>query len=169
MLTPEMEKRLNQQLHFELVSAYHYFSMSAFFDSRDLVGFATWMRQQAKEELMHMSKFFDYINDRDGRVELLEVAKPRQTWESPLEAMEDAYAHECKVSEKISELVGVSIQQNDHMTNAFLQWFVTEQVEEEATVRNIVQQMKLAGGNGQGLFMLDRELGSRGDFAPSEG
>lgn len=156
-----VESRLNEHLNHELFSAYFYLSQAAYFESENLPGFASWMKIQAKEELMHAGKFFDYINQRDGRVTLGAIAAPKTTWESPLTALDDAYEHEKGVSRRINDLVGLVLQQGDHMTNAFLQWFVTEQVEEEANFKDVVSRLKLAGGGGQGLFLIDRELATR--------
>jgi ferritin len=161
LLSKEMQDALNKQLNFELYSAYIYYSMAAYLESEDVPGFASWMQIQVQEELTHVDKFFHFINERDGRVILTAIDEPAKEWGSPLEAFEDAYKHEQIVSGRINKLVDLSLKESDHATNSFLQWFVTEQVEEEATVKTIIQQMKLAGKDGHGLLMLDRELGSR--------
>lgn len=139
--------------------------MSAYFLSINLKGFANWMRVQAQEELTHAMKFFDFINERSGRISLLEAKAPPKEWESPLAAFEDAYEHEQFVSSRINQLVDLSLEERDHASNNFLQWFVSEQVEEEASVDEVAQKLKLIGGDGGGLFMLDQELGQR-VFAP---
>jgi ferritin len=165
MLSKKMQDALNEHLNAELYSGYLYLSMSASFDSMNLAGFASWMRIQAQEELMHAMKFFDYILERGGRAIMAPVDGPQTEWDSPLAAFSQAYEHETVVSDRINKLVDLAIKQSDHATNNFLQWFVAEQVEEEASADEIVQQLKLVGGDGAGLLMLDRELASR-TFAP---
>lgn len=161
MLGDKMQEALNHQTNWEIYSAYLYFSMAAYFQSINLRGFANWMRVQTQEELVHVTKFFDYINDRGGRVVLGPVAGPPTEWASPLAAFEDAYKHEQNVSGRINNLVNLTLEEKDHSTNAFLQWFVTEQVEEESSVNEVVQQLKLMGDAPGGLFMLDRQLAQR--------
>jgi ferritin len=135
--------------------------MSAYFQSINLAGMAHWMRVQAREELAHAMKFYDHVIERGGRVSLQVVDAPAAQWDSPLAAFEDAYRHEQKVTGLINQLVDDAVQSKDHATNAFLQWFVTEQVEEEASVDAIVQKLKLVGGAPGGLFMIDHHLGER--------
>ena len=161
MIGEKIETALNEQINWELYSAYLYLSMSAYFLSINLNGFASWMRVQALEEVTHAMKFFDFINERSGRVALLETKAPPKEWESPLAAFEDAYEHECFVSSRINDLVNLSLDEKDHASNNFLQWFVSEQVEEEASVDEVAQKLKIIGGDGGGLFMLDQELGQR--------
>jgi len=161
MLNPKIEEAFNRQLNAELHSSYLYLSMVAYFESENLAGMATWMRIQAQEELNHAMKFFDFINERDGRVTLTPVEGPKTEWESPLNAFQDAYGHECKITGLINQLVDLSIKESDHAANAFLQWFVTEQVEEEASAKTVVDKLKLAGGNTVALLMMDGELGQR--------
>ena len=161
MIAEKIETSFNEQINWELYSAYLYLSMSAYFLSINLNGFASWMRVQALEEVTHAMKFFDFINERSGRVTLLETKAPPKEWESPLAAFEDAYEHECLVSSRINDLVNLSLDEKDHASNNFLQWFVSEQVEEEASVDEVVQKLKIIGGDGGGLFLLDQELGKR--------
>lgn len=161
MLTEKMEKALNDQLTFELVSAYLYYAMSAYCEANDLAGMANWFKVQAQEEMFHASKFFDYINDRDGRVELGAIEKPAKDWDTPLAAFSAALEHERIVSGRIHDLVELSQQEKDRSTYNFLQWFVGEQVEEEATARNIIGQLKIVGSEGAGLYMVDQQLGTR--------
>lgn len=167
MLKPKVQGAMNEQLNAELFSSYLYLSMSAWFQSKSLEGMAHWMRIQAQEELGHVMRFFDFINDRGGRVLLGQVEAPKSDWGSPLEAFSEAYEHECKISARIDDLVSLSTGENDQAAVAFLQWFVTEQVEEEATVQTIVDKLKMVGDNGVALYMLDTELGQRGAAAPS--
>ncbi len=161
MISHQIQDAFNDQLNAELYSAYLYLSMSAYFESMNLKGFANWMRTQAQEEMLHAMKFYSFINDRGGRVVLSAIDGPPVKWDSPLAAFEDAYRHEQKVTGLINNLVDLAMQEKDHSAGAFLQWFVTEQVEEEASADAVVQKLKLAGGQGAALFMIDAELATR--------
>jgi len=161
MLKEAVETALNKQINAELYSAYLYKSMAAYFESVNLKGMANWMNVQTLEEMSHADKIYNYVNERGGRVQLLAIEAPPTEWNSALQIFESAYEHETKVTAMINDLVDLAISEKDHATNNFLQWFVAEQVEEEASADDIVQQLKLAGDRGGGLFMLDRELGSR--------
>lgn len=167
MLNKKIETTLNHQIVAEYYSAYLYLSMAAFFESINLPGFANWMRVQTLEELTHGTKIFDYVNERGGRVLLDTVKKPPFKWVSPLAAFQDAYQHEQKVTGMINTLVDLAIKEKDHATQNFLQWFVSEQVEEEASADRIVQRLKMAGTEGGGLFMIDRELAQRAFTPPT--
>jgi ferritin len=156
-----MEKALNDQINKEIYSAYMYLAMSAYFESVDLPGFANWMRVQWQEELAHAQKFYDYVFERDGRVALAAIDAPPIEWKSALDAFEETLKHEKYVSSRIHDLVRLARDENDVATENFLQWFVTEQVEEEASAKALIQQLKLVGDSGQGLFLTDRELGTR--------
>ncbi len=162
MLKENVQAALNNQLNSELYASYFYLSMSAYFHAINLSGFASWIRTQAQEELVHALKVYDFINDREGEVALTTIAEPKRQWENTLAAFEDAYRHEKAVTAQIYDLVDLSVKERDHATNTFLQWFVTEQVEEEATANDIVNKLKLVGNDGNGLFILDRDLGTRG-------
>lgn len=168
MIKGKMESALNKQLNAEFYSSYLYMSMSAYFESINIKGFANWMRIQTQEELVHAMKFYDYINERGGRVTLTAVEAPPIEWDSPLAAFEHVYKHEQKVTGLINELVNLSISEKDHASNNFLQWFVAEQVEEESSADAIVQKLKLIGEEHGGLFMLDQELGQRVFMPPLE-
>jgi ferritin len=161
MLADKMESVLNNQVNAELYSAYLYLSMAAYFQSVDLPGFATWMRVQAQEEVVHAMKIYDFIGERGGRVTLTAIEEPPTEWDSPLAVFEQAYAHEQKVTGLINGLVDTAESLKDHATRSFLSWFVDEQVEEEASADAVVRRLKLAGESGSGLFMIDRELGQR--------
>ena len=161
MIKENMQKAINQQINAEMYSAYLYLSMSAYFESTNLKGFANWMKAQAQEEMVHAMKFYDYINERGGRVLLTVIEAPPTQWDSSLAVFEYTYKHEQKVTGLINDLVNLAISEADHATNNFLQWFVAEQVEEEASADEVVQKLKLAGDRGGGLFMLDQELGQR--------
>jgi ferritin len=161
MLSENMQKALNEHMNFELYSSYVYLSMAAWCESKDLPGFANWFKVQVKEELLHVDKFYNYIIDRDGRVLLTGIKAPEPNWESPLASFQNALDHEREVTRRIGVLVDVSLKESDHSTHNFLQWFVTEQVEEEANVKAVVQQLKLVGDSGHSLFLVDRELAQR--------
>lgn len=161
MVSEKMFEALNKQLNAELYSAYMYLSMAAYFESKSLNGFANWMKAQAAEEVTHGMKFYDYISERGGRVKMMAIDEPPTEWESPFEAFKAVYNHEVKVSGLINNLVDLALEEKDHMTYNFLQWFVAEQVEEESSADEIVQKLKLAGKEGSGLFLMDRELGTR--------
>jgi len=168
MLNEKIEKALNQQLNAELYSAYLYLSMAAYFRSISLGGFANWMEVQYQEEVAHAMKFYSYINERGGRVILQAIEAPPTEWDSPLAVFQAAYAHEQKVTGMINDLVELAIQERDHATNIFLQWFVTEQVEEEDSANEVVEKLKLMSDARGGLFMLDRELGQRTFTPPTQ-
>ena len=169
MLSEKMQKALNDQINAEIWSAYLYLSMSAYFESENLPGFANWMKIQWQEELSHSIKFFDYVNERGGRVTLQPIAAVDTEWKNPLEVFEATLKHEQHVSSLINELVNTAMEERDHATNNILQWFIAEQVEEEASVDGLVQQLKLIDGFGHGILMLDRELGQRVFVDPSLG
>jgi len=161
MISKKMQNAINGQINAELYSAYLYLSMSADFSSKNLPGFANWMKIQAQEELGHAMKLYNFIEERLGRVTLKAIDAPATQWDSPLAAFEQALKHEQKVTGLINKLVDQTIAENDHAARGFLQWFVDEQVEEEASADAIVQQLKLMKGAPGGLFMLDKELGRR--------
>ncbi len=161
MLNKKIQDTINTQINAETYSAYLYLSMSAYFESINLKGFANWMRVQAQEELVHAMKFYDYVNGRGGRVVLRMVEGPPSEWNSPLAALEHTYRHEQKVTGMIYNLVNLAIEERDHATHSFLQWFISEQVEEEASANEILQKLKLLGDAPGGLFMLDRDLATR--------
>jgi len=161
MMDQKIQDAFNGQLNAELYSSYLYLSMAAYFQSQGLKGMAHWMQIQAQEENMHAMKFFDFINERGGRVSLTQIDAPKTEWSSPLNVFEDTYNHECKVTGLINELVDLALSEKDHAANTFLQWFVTEQVEEEATAQEIRDKLKLVSDNPVALFMIDQELGQR--------
>jgi ferritin len=168
MISEKVQKALNGQINTELYSAYLYLSMSAYFQTINLTGFAGWMRTQAQEELMHAMRLYDYLNDRSGRVALARVEAPPSRWDTPLAAFVDSYNHEQQNTAAINDLCVLAAGERDHATVIHLQWFVTEQVEEEATASRIVDQLKMVGDSPQGLFLMDRELGQRGPEAAAD-
>lgn len=161
MIGEKMQNAMNDQVSAEFYSAYLYLAMSAYLESVDLPGFANWMRVQYQEELTHGEKIFDHVIERDGRAVVKSFDEPQAEWKSPLEVFEVAYEHEKKVTALINNLVDIAVSEKDHASQVFLQWFVNEQVEEEASVKAIVQQLKLIGDSRGGLFQVDRELGRR--------
>ena len=165
MIDPKMEKALNDQIQAEMYSAYFYLSMAAFFEDRNLPGFSNWFRVQYEEEFFHAMKFFDFVCERGGRVQLGTINGPPGEWDSPLAVYEAAFEHEQMVTGLVDDLMNRAIELRDHATRSFLQWFVDEQVEEEANVDAIVQQLKLIGDSGYGLYQLDKELAGR-TFTP---
>lgn len=162
----EMAQALNKQVNAELYSSYLYLAMESYFQSISLSGFAAWMRAQVQEELFHGMKIYDYIHERGGKASLETIARPEEKWESPLVAFEHVLAHEQQVTGLINDLIDVALDVRDHAAKAFLDWFITEQVEEEATVGQIVDRLRLIGTDSSGLFFLDAELAKRVFVAP---
>lgn len=161
MLSAKMLKALNTHLNEELYSSYLYLSMAAYFEAKNLKGFANWMRIQSAEENMHGMKFFNYILQKGGKVTLMQINAPKVDWKNIPEVFADTLKHEQKITGLINKLVEAAIAEKDYATHTFLQWFVTEQVEEEANVEEIIQKIEMIGDNKSGLYMLDNELGSR--------
>jgi ferritin len=160
MLSKKMEKALNDQIKWEYYSAYLYLSLSSHFQSLGLPGFANWMDVQFQEEQFHARKMFDYVLAKGGKIQLQGIEAPQHTWKSTLAAFEFALSHEFVVTRRINDLVDLAQKEKDHASAIFLQWFVTEQVEEESNFGDTVNKLKLVGDGG-GLFLLDRELAAR--------
>ena len=161
MIQKVLEDAINQQIAREMYSSNLYLSMAGSFHSINLNGFANWMRVQAQEEMAHALKFFDYLLDRGGNVRIGEIAAPENIWKNPLDGFQASYEHEQKVTQWINEIADLAVKEGDHATQVLLQWFITEQVEEEATVSDIVARLRLAGDSSGSLFMLDNELKTR--------
>ena len=161
MISQKIQKALNEQLNAEFYSSYFYLSMSAYFESKDLQGFAQWFRLQADEEYAHAMKIFDYVYQIGGEVKLKKIDGPKTNWKTFLEVFQDTFEHEQKVTKSINDLLELSYAEKDHATVNFLQWFVSEQVEEEATAMQNVKKMEMIGDDKAGLFMIDKELGGR--------
>lgn len=161
ILSKKLENAINKQINAELWSAYLYLSMSAYFESINLGGFANWMRVQAEEEVEHAMKFYKHINDRRGRVTLSAIAAIPTSWKSPLHAFEEAFKHEQKVTAMIENLANIATADKDYAATNMLNWFHDEQIEEEQQTDAIVQKLKMIEKSTGGLFMLDRELGKR--------
>ncbi|HOW27166.1 MAG TPA: ferritin [Elusimicrobiota bacterium] len=162
MLNKRIQDELNKQINEELASAYIYLSMAAYFESKNLKGMANWMRVQTKEERDHAMKFFEFIHERGGRVQLADISAPKTDWKSPLAAFEDAHKHEIHITGRINGLLELARKEKDSAAEIFLHWFVTEQVEEEANATEIVEKLKMIGDSSGGLLYLDKELGKRG-------
>ena len=161
MLTDRLQEAINQQINSEMYSAHLYLSMAAYFETLSLTGFARWMRLQFDEETSHALKLFDYVNDRDGRVTLQAIEQPPIEFESPHSVMRIALEHERHVTAMINNLYALAVAENDYPTHVLLEWFVSEQVEEEKTLIEIVDRMDLIGDDGTGLIIMDQRLGER--------
>ena len=161
MLNAQLENALNEQMNSELFSANLYLSMAAYFETETLPGFAHWMRIQHSEEVSHALRIFDYINDRDGRAVINAIAQPPTEFESVQSAMEMAYDHERAVTAMIEDLYRVAQEHKDYATHVLLEWFIEEQVEEEKSALDIVDQLKRIGDDGTGLLILDGRLADR--------
>jgi len=168
MISNKMCKALNDQVNAELFSSYLYLSMSSWFSERSLSGFASWMRVQAQEELSHGMKIYDYILERGGSVQLAAIEQPESVWKTAAEVVEEVVKHEAKVTGLINDLVDIALGKKDHATNIFLQWFVAEQVEEEASAGEVFERMKMIDGDSAGMFAMDMELGKRVFTVPAE-
>ena len=162
MLNKTVQDAINEQIKHEFYSAYLYLAMSAYCETINLPGFARWMRLQHQEELAHAMKFFDFVNDREGSVELQAIDQPPGEFQSPLDIFQQALEHERKISGLIYRLYELAVKEKDYPTQTLLQWFITEQVEEEKSASQVVEQLKMIGGDGGALLLLDRELGARG-------
>jgi len=161
MIKQSVQNSINEQIKNELYSAYIYLSMCAYFEERNLPGFAHWMRVQSQEEVGHGMRLFDYLIDRGGKVVLQAIDKPPADFESPLKVLEGAQEHEKLVTGMIEALFELALEERDYATQAQLHWFVTEQVEEEKSTTTIVEQLRMIGDNRTALLMLDMELGKR--------
>ncbi len=161
MINPKLQDAINAQINAELWSAYLYLSMGMHFENAGYAGLANWYKIQFKEEQAHAEIFMNYLNSRGGRVELAPIAAVPTSWETPLAAFEETLAHEEKVTGLINKLYHLAIEENDYATKGKLDWFISEQVEEEETAKGIIDRLKLVGDNGMGLYMLDQELATR--------
>jgi ferritin len=165
MLHADLEARLNEQMRKEFSSSHLYLQMAAHFEAAGFPGFSTWMRRQSDEERQHAMRFFDFILNKGGSVSLGALESPPPSFGSPLEVFEASLEHERMITASIDGLYDGA----DRATSAFLDWFATEQVQEEATVTQIVDSLKLAGDSGPALLIMDRDLGSRSDQPGDEG
>ena len=166
MISEKMEAAFCEQINKELYSEYLYLSMKAYFLSLNLNGFATWMDVQVQEEHAHAMGMFDYVIERGGKVELLAIDKPQTSWNSPLDVFKAVLEHEEYVTSRINALMDVAEEQKDRAATIFLNWYLKEQVEEEANVGGVLAQLEMIGDDKSGLFALDKELGARTFVAP---
>ena len=161
MKSKKVEDAINAQINEEIFSAYLYLAMAAQADAMGLPGFVNWFKLQYGEELAHADRFFTYLLERDGEVKLEAIGKPELSKETALSLFEKALAHEQHITQLIFKLKDLARSESDHATDVFLEWFVNEQVEEEASTRAVIDQLKMVDGNPNGLFMIDRELAAR--------
>jgi ferritin len=161
MITKKMEEALNGQINKEFYSAYLYLAMSAYCNKSNMPGCEHWFRIQYDEEVIHMTKMFDYLMQHGGEARLMKIDEPPMDFGSVLNAFEASLKHEQFVTKSINELLDVAVEERDHATQVFLQWFITEQVEEEANVKEIVDRLTMIGDNGAALMMIDDKLGQR--------
>jgi len=161
MLSQNIQSALNKQINEELFSAYVYLAMAAEADNLGLPGFTNWFKMQYTEELAHADRFFHYVLERNGQIKLDAIGKPEIASETPLSLFEKALAHEQHITQCIFKLKDLAKSESDHATDVFLEWFVNEQVEEEASTQGVIDQLRLIDGNPNGLFMIDRELANR--------
>jgi len=166
MISEKMEKRLNQAVNLEFNSSYLYLSMAAYCETVGLDGFANWMRAQAAEEWQHGMKLFEYINDQQARVQLKGLSDPKQKWDSIHEVFEDTLAHEKKVTAAYNDLMELASETKDWATQSFLQWYVDEQIEEEATAAGILDKLNMVKDRPQGVLYMDSHVGKR-QWTPS--
>jgi ferritin len=161
MINAKVQKALNKQINAELFAAYSYAAMAADMEHKNFDGMAGWLRIQAQEEVTHAMRIYSYLLDAGARVTFDAIAKPRDTFGTPLDLFEEAYKHERDVTQSIYKLVELSQKEADYATETLLRWFVTEQVEEEKNASHIVERLRMVGDSPQGLLLIDRELGSR--------
>jgi ferritin len=160
-MNEKMQKALNEQLNLELSSSYLYLSMAAYLESVNLPGFAHWLTVQEKEEKIHAMKFYRYVFDRDGRVHLSNIATPTFEWKSPSHVFEEGLKHEKMITAQINKLAGLALAENDFNTHNFLQWFLNEQVEEEANFRRILEQVRMIEKSPESLYVMDKDMAAR--------
>ena len=163
MISTTMQDTINEQINKELFSSYLYLSMAAFFEAKNLPGFAKWMHIQSTEERGHAMKFYEHLVDRGGRVLLKAIDAPGTEWKSNLELFKEVQAHEAKVTRSIYDLYEQALKEKDFASQVFLQWYITEQVDEEKNAAEIVQQLELIDAHGTAVLMLDHQLGKRGE------
>ena len=168
MISEKMTQALNEQVNREMYSAYLYMSMSAHCNQVGLKGFANWFMVQYHEEMLHAMKFYEYIQRQGAEVKLAAIQAPPTTFESPLDMFTKTLAHEQFITQSINELIELAISEKDHASQIFLEWYVTEQVEEEENDNDMIAQLKWIKDNPQGLMMLDRELAGRSTTVPTD-
>lgn len=168
MVSKKLENALNDQINYEFFSAYLYMSMSNYASRNGLRGFAKWFMTQYHEEMLHAMKIYEYIQRRGGTVKLKTVNEPDHEWNGPLDLFEKTLIHEKSVTKRFNDLIDLSLEEKDHATHIFLQWFVSEQVEEEENDNDIIAQLKLIDNDTSALLTFDKELGSRAVTVPTD-
>ena len=158
MFSKEIQSALNEQINSEFLAWYTYLAMSSYFKSISLNGFARWIGKQAQREMTHAMKIYEFLHERDATVGFSSIHEPPSNWRSPLDAISEAYRREQEASGRINNLVDLAMRNRAHATNTFLQWFVNEQVEEEARLRAIAKKLELVGDDRYGLFLIDRDM-----------
>ncbi len=158
MLHKDILDLLNKQMNKELYSSYLYLSVSSYFNTLHLDGFETWTKEQAKEELLHGMKIYNYMLERSAKLDFMAIDSPNREWNSPIEAVQEIYNHECSITQSIHQIVKCARDNNDYSTEVFLHWFIAEQLEEETMADKILQKLKLIGNDGGALLMLDDQL-----------
>lgn len=161
MLTKKLQDALNEQINREFFAEYLYLSMSAYLESIEMEGFANYFNVQAQEEHFHAMKMFNFVHDKGGRVILKSLKEPKSDYTSVINVIEESLKHEKYVTKSINELMDTAIKENDHSVKSFLQWYIDEQVEEEATITKLLAKLKLIKGEGLGLLTLDSNLLTR--------
>ena len=161
MIGKNMQDAMNEQINKELFSSYLYLSMAAYFEDKSLPGFANWMRVQADEEREHAMKFYDFILERGGKVQLKAIDAPKTEWSSTMEVVEEVAAHEAKVTASINDLYELALKEKDYPTQVMLQWFIAEQVEEEKNAAEIVASLKMIEARETAVLQLDHRLSKR--------
>ncbi|MGD8563224.1 MAG: ferritin [Desulfarculaceae bacterium] len=161
MLSDKMAQAFNQQINAELYSSYLYMAMASWFEDKQMPGSAHWMKTQAQEEMTHALKFYGYVNERGGRVLMEAIAGPPNEWASPLAVFQAVLEHEQKVTGLINGLMDLAVTEKDHASQSFLKWFIDEQVEEEASVNEILGKLQMVDQAPGGIYMLDKELAAR--------
>lgn len=167
MISEKMQSALNEQVNKEFYSAYLYLAMSAYCTKIGLPGFAHWMRIQYEEENMHVTRMYDYILNQGGDVHLKAIEEPPREYGSPLEIVEKTLEHEQFITGSIHRLMSQAIDEHDYATQTFLQWYVSEQVEEESNVQDVLNPLRMVGNDKGGLMMIDQKLGARPVPAPA--
>jgi ferritin len=161
MISKTMQDAINKQINKELFSSYLYLSMVAYFEDNDLPGVAHWLRLQSNEEIEHGMKFFNFLVERGGKVKLGALEEPKAEWKSSMNAFEEVLKHEQFITASINTLYDLALAEKDYPTQVLLQWFINEQVEEEANANEIISKLKMIENKGTAVLMLDKELGKR--------
>lgn len=161
ILSKKMEELLNKQMNSEFYSSHLYLAMAAWFESQNLTGFAKWMEVQAEEERTHAMKFYNYIKERRGKIKISQIPELKSEYKNTLELFQEAFNHEENVTKQINGIIEAAYEEKDYASVEFLNWFIKEQVEEEASIDSILQQLKMIGESKGSLFYIDRHMAKR--------